>query len=82
MCVIAQVPGIGGSGPQPEKATFALETKQARGEVEPVPFETGKLSGKMATYENMRANPARWFGFSAWTRRPRSRCRPGAEGQP
>jgi alpha-beta hydrolase superfamily lysophospholipase len=32
---------------------------------EPVPFETGKLGGKLATCENMRANPARSIGFSA-----------------
>ncbi len=64
-CVVAQVPGMGGRGPQAEKAGYDLATKQARGEVEPVPFETGKLGGKMATYENMRANPARSIGFNA-----------------
>jgi hypothetical protein len=64
-CVVAQVPGMGGRGPQAEKAAYALATKQARGETEPVPFETGKLGGKLATYENMRANPARSIGFSA-----------------
>jgi dipeptidyl aminopeptidase/acylaminoacyl peptidase len=64
-CVVAQVPGMGGRGPQAEKAAYALATKQARGEVEPVPFETGKLGGKMASYENMRANPARSIGFNA-----------------
>jgi len=64
-CVIAQVPGMGGRGPQAEMAAYALATKQARGETEPVPFETGKLGGKMATYEQMRANPARSIGFNA-----------------
>lgn len=64
-CVVAQVPGMGGRGPQAEKAAYALATKQARGEVEPIPFETGKLGGQMAKYENMRANPARSIGFSA-----------------
>jgi dipeptidyl aminopeptidase/acylaminoacyl peptidase len=64
-CVVAQVPGMGGRGPQAERAAFALATKQARGETEPLPFETGKLGGKMATYENMRANPARSIGYSA-----------------
>ena len=64
-CVVAQVPGMGGRGPQAEKAAYALATKQARGETEPVPFETGKLSGKMASYENMRANPARTIGFNS-----------------
>jgi hypothetical protein len=42
-----------------------LATKQARGEVEPIPFETGKLGGKLAKYENMRVNPARSIRFSA-----------------
>lgn len=64
-CVVAQVPGMGGRGPQAEKAAYALATKQARGEVEPIPFETGKLGGQMAKYENMRANPARTIGYSA-----------------
>jgi hypothetical protein len=64
-CVVAQVPGMGGRGPQAEKAAYALATKQARGETEPVPFETGKLGGKMASYENMRTNPARSIGFNA-----------------
>jgi hypothetical protein len=64
-CVVAQVPGMGGRGPQAEKAAYTLATKQARGETEPIPFETGKLGGKMASYENMRANPARSIGFSA-----------------
>jgi len=64
-CVVAQVPGMGGRGPQAEKAAYALATKQARGETEPIPFETGKLGGQMAKYENMRANPARSIGFSA-----------------
>ncbi len=64
-CVVAQVPGMGGRGPQAEKAAYALATKQVRGEVEPIPFETGKLGGKMIKYENMRANPARSIGFSA-----------------
>jgi hypothetical protein len=64
-CVVAQVPGMGGRGPQAEKAAYVLATKQARGETEPVPFETGKLGGKMASYEHMRANPARSIGFNA-----------------
>ena len=64
-CVVAQVPGMAGRGPQAQKAAYALATKQARGEAEPVPFETGKLGGQMAKYENMRANPARSIGFNA-----------------
>lgn len=30
-----------------------------------MPFETGKLGGKLATYEMMRADPARSLGFNA-----------------
>lgn len=62
---IAQVSGMSARGPAAEKSAQALATKQARGESEPVPFETGKLGGKLATYEMMRANPARSLGFSA-----------------
>jgi len=61
-CAAAQVSGLG-IGPQADKAGFALLTQQARGEIEPVPMETGKLGGKMERYENMRRNPARNVGF-------------------
>jgi uncharacterized protein len=65
-CVAAQVPGMGGArGPAAIKNTYDLATKQARGEVEPVPVETGKLGGKMATYANMRVNPVKNIGFNA-----------------
>jgi dipeptidyl aminopeptidase/acylaminoacyl peptidase len=64
-CVVAQVPGMGVRGPQATKYAYDLATKQARGEAEPVPIETGKLGGKMAAYENMRVNPAKNIGFSA-----------------
>ncbi len=65
-CAAAQVPGMGGGrGPAAEKAAYGLAIKQARGETEPVPFETGKLGGKMATYAQMRANPAKGIGYSA-----------------
>lgn len=65
-CVAAQVPGMGGArGPAAIKNTYDLASKQARGEVEPVPVETGKLTGKMATYANMRVNPVKNIGFSA-----------------
>ncbi|MCB1210225.1 MAG: alpha/beta fold hydrolase [Verrucomicrobiales bacterium] len=65
-CVAAQVPGMGG-GSRPAAVKYALDlaTKQARGETEPVPIETGKMGGKMATYENMRVNPVKNIGFSA-----------------
>ena len=65
-CVAAQVGGMGGGrGPAAERNAYALATKQARGETEPVPFETGKMGGKMARYEHMRVNPTKSIGFSA-----------------
>lgn len=64
-CVVAQVPGMGGGrGPAAEKYALDLAVKQARGETEPVPFETGKLGGKMAAYAQMRANPAKSIGYA------------------
>jgi len=64
-CVVAQVPGMGGGrGPAAERRIYELHTKQARGETEPVPFETGKPTGAMARYEQMRYNPAKGIGFS------------------
>jgi dipeptidyl aminopeptidase/acylaminoacyl peptidase len=62
---IAQVAGMAARGPAAERAAQELATKQTRGEVEPVPFETGKLGGKLATYDMMRANPARSLGFNS-----------------
>jgi dipeptidyl aminopeptidase/acylaminoacyl peptidase len=65
-CVAAQVGGMGGGrGPAAERNAYALASKQARAETEPVPFETGKMGGKMARYENMRVNPAKSIGYSA-----------------
>ncbi len=65
-CVAAQVPGMAGTRtPAAIKNAYDLASKQARGEVEPVPVETGKLTGKMATYANMRVNPVKNIGFSA-----------------
>jgi dienelactone hydrolase len=65
-CVAAQVPGMGGGrGPAAIKYASDLAVKQARGETEPVPIETGKLTGKLATYAQMRANPAKGLGYSA-----------------
>lgn len=64
-CVVSQVPGMGGGrGPTALKYAYELATKQARGETEPVPMETGKLGGKMATYAQMRANPAKGLGYN------------------
>lgn len=64
-CVAAQVPGMGGRSPRAVAAALELHSKQARGEVEPVPIETGKMTGKMERYSNMRVNPAKNVGFSA-----------------
>src|SRR6516164_4420825 len=64
-CVVAQVPGMGGGrGPAAEQRIYELATKQARGETEPVPFETGKPTGAMARYKQMRYNPAKGIGFN------------------
>ena len=63
-CVAAQVGGMGGRTPAAERRAYELASKQARGEIEPVPFETGKMGGKMATYENMRVNPAKAIGYN------------------
>jgi len=65
-CIAAQVPGMGGvRTPAASKRAYELLTQQARGEIEPVPYETGKLGGNLATYDYMRANPAKNIGFSA-----------------
>jgi dienelactone hydrolase/Ca2+-binding EF-hand superfamily protein len=65
-CVVAQVPGLGGANrDRALAAAYQLHTKQARGEVEPVPLETGKMTGKMERYSNMRTNAAKSIGFSA-----------------
>ena len=65
-CVVAQVPGLGGANrDRALAAAFRLHTQQARGEVEPVPLETGKMTGKMEKYSNMRTNAAKSIGFSA-----------------
>jgi hypothetical protein len=65
-CIAAQVPGMGGGrGPAAERHAYDLATKQARAEAEPVPYETGKMGGKMARYEQMRVNPVKSIGFNA-----------------
>jgi dipeptidyl aminopeptidase/acylaminoacyl peptidase len=64
-CVAAQVPGMGGArAPAAMRYAYDLATKQARGETEPVPIETGKMGGKMATYDQMRVNPVKNLGFN------------------
>jgi len=65
-CVAAQVGGMGGGrGPAAERNAYTLATRQARAETEPVPFETGKMGGKMARYAHMRVNPAKGIGYDA-----------------
>jgi len=65
-CVVAQVPGLGGANrDRALAAAYKLHTQQARGETEPVPWETGKMTGKMERYSNMRTNAAKSIGFSA-----------------
>lgn len=63
--VVAQVPGMGAgrSGAKAQKTAYDLLTKQARGETEAVPFETGQLGGKLSAYAQMRSNPAKGLGF-------------------
>ncbi len=64
-CVATQVGGMGGGrGPAADRYAYNLATKQARAETEPVPFETGKMTGKMATYAQMRVNPAKSIGYN------------------
>jgi dienelactone hydrolase len=65
-CVVAQVPGLGGANrDRALAAAYRLHAQQARGETEPVPLDTGKMTGKMERYSNMRTNPAKSIGFSA-----------------
>jgi dipeptidyl aminopeptidase/acylaminoacyl peptidase len=65
-CTVAQVPGMGGGrGPLATARAFEQLTKQSRGEIEPVPFETGKFTGLMAIYAQMRVNPTKSIGYSA-----------------
>ena len=64
-CTVAQVPGMGAaSTPQALARQFEYLSKQTRGEVEPVPFETGKMTGNMARYTQMRVNPTKRIGYS------------------
>lgn len=64
-CVAAQAPGMGGHSNRAVAAALDLHTNQARGETEPVPIETGKMTGKIERYSNMRVNPAKSVGFNA-----------------
>ena len=64
-CVVAQVPGLGARTPAAVARSYQQLTRQARGEIEPVPIETGKMTGKMAAYAQMRVNPSKNIGFDA-----------------
>jgi dipeptidyl aminopeptidase/acylaminoacyl peptidase len=65
-CAAVQVPGMGGGRGQPYyQNAYGLMTRQARGETEPVPFEHGAPTGKMATYAHMRYNPAKDVAYDA-----------------
>ena len=67
-CAAAQVPGMGGGRTEAANTqAFELLTRQARGETEPIPFETGKLGGKLARYDQMRVNPSKNIGFNIIT---------------
>ncbi len=64
-CAVAQVPGMGGARtPQAVARAFEQLTKQSRGEIEPVPFETGKMTGQMERYTQMRMNPTKSIGLN------------------
>jgi dienelactone hydrolase len=64
-CVAMQVPGMGGGRSEKAiRADFALLTRQARGETEPVPYQTGKPGGKMSSYAHMRYNYAKRIGHN------------------
>jgi uncharacterized protein len=64
-CLAAQVPGMrGGGNPEMMKSIYDLAARQARGETEPVPIDTGKLTGALAKYTDMRRNPTRSIGFN------------------
>ena len=54
----------GGRGPAADQYAYNLATKQARAETEPVPFETGKMTGKMAAYAQMRVNMVKSIGYN------------------
>lgn len=64
-CAAVQVPGMGGQRGLPYyKRGYELMTRQARGETEPVPYETGAPGGKMASYSHMRYNTAKDVAYN------------------
>jgi hypothetical protein len=53
-CAAVQVPGMGGQRAAPfYNRAYELMTHQARGETEPVPYESGAPGGKMSSYSHM-----------------------------
>ena len=65
-CAAVQVPGMGGGKPPAaDRRAYEMLTKQARGEIEPVPYEQGAPGGKMSSYAHMRYNTAKGIGFDA-----------------
>lgn len=59
-CAVAQVPGMGGGRSAAYyRHAYTLMARQARGDVEPVPFKTGAPGGTMAAYRHMRYNPSK-----------------------
>ena len=64
-CFVAQVPGMSSMPPGLVEYAQTTAVKQARGETEPVPVETGKLTGALAIYKEMRWNPTKNLGFNA-----------------
>jgi dipeptidyl aminopeptidase/acylaminoacyl peptidase len=62
-----QVPGLGGIRGVPyTKYAYGMMTKQARGDIEPVPFEHGAPGGLMAAYAHMRYNMAKDVAYDAF----------------
>ncbi|MGB4708125.1 MAG: alpha/beta fold hydrolase [Fuerstiella sp.] len=65
-CAAVQVPGMGSHKQLPfYEKVYALMTKQARGDAEPIPFRTGAPGGKMSSYSHMRYNIAKDASFNA-----------------
>jgi dipeptidyl aminopeptidase/acylaminoacyl peptidase len=64
-CLVMQVPGMaaGRSGKDPHPP-YALKTKQARGETEPVPDKTQRRGKKGSRYHHMRYNTAKSIDYS------------------
>ena len=64
-CSAAQVPGMGGGRPKAAtRRDYVLQTRQARGETEPVPYNTGAPGGVMSSYSHMRYNNSKRIGFN------------------